>query len=217
MGWPPIPDWSANDVGTAPFDVSDEMIVSKAARSPNFQTGVAGWKIDGDGTAEFQDATIRGTLNADDIVSGTLDALNLIADLALTLDMLSDPVHSGGANDSSTNDSLTTTPTKVASATITIPTWVGSIDILVVGTAQLTNSSGATQSIAVSARVAGTSTGAMQGTDCANGEITSVVHVRHRTIVAPGASVEVAAYTYTTVGTNSVNFSAIDAMVTGVR
>ncbi len=44
-------------------------------QSDNFVTGSAGWRIERNtGSVEFQDATIRGTLNASDLVSGTLDA-----------------------------------------------------------------------------------------------------------------------------------------------
>ena len=46
-------------------------------KSYNFSTGSAGWAINSDGTAEFQDATIRGTLNASDITAGTLDASSI--------------------------------------------------------------------------------------------------------------------------------------------
>lgn len=42
--------------------------------SDNFVTGTSGWQINRDtGSVEFQDATIRGTLNASDITSGTLN------------------------------------------------------------------------------------------------------------------------------------------------
>lgn len=47
--------------------------------SSNFVTGVSGWQITGAGVAEFQSATIRGTLNADDITVGTLDAARIAA------------------------------------------------------------------------------------------------------------------------------------------
>jgi len=42
-------------------------------KSNNFATGSAGWQIKADGTAEFQNATIRGSLNASDISGGTLN------------------------------------------------------------------------------------------------------------------------------------------------
>lgn len=49
--------------------------IQKNLQSDNFVTGTSGWEINRDtGSVEFQDATIRGTLNADDIVAGTLDA-----------------------------------------------------------------------------------------------------------------------------------------------
>jgi hypothetical protein len=46
-------------------------------RSDNYVTGTSGWIIKSDGSAEFQNATIRGSLNANDITTGTLDANNV--------------------------------------------------------------------------------------------------------------------------------------------
>ena len=46
-------------------------------QSYNFSTGSAGWQIAADGSAEFQNATIRGSLNASDMQTGTLDASNV--------------------------------------------------------------------------------------------------------------------------------------------
>jgi hypothetical protein len=43
-------------------------------KSSNYSTGSAGWAITSDGTAEFQNATIRGSLNASDITAGTLSS-----------------------------------------------------------------------------------------------------------------------------------------------
>jgi|TARA_B100000902_G_scaffold47553_1_gene54774 hypothetical protein len=43
-------------------------------RSSNYATGTAGWRINSDGVAEFQNATIRGSLNASDITAGTLSS-----------------------------------------------------------------------------------------------------------------------------------------------
>ena len=49
--------------------------VTADIESDNYVAGVAGWKIERDtGNAEFQDAIIRGTLNAADITAGTLNA-----------------------------------------------------------------------------------------------------------------------------------------------
>jgi hypothetical protein len=46
-------------------------------RSDNYVTGTSGWIIKSDGSAEFRNATIRGSLNANDITTGTLDANNV--------------------------------------------------------------------------------------------------------------------------------------------
>src|SRR5262245_5325450 len=42
--------------------VAGTTLVRNAIQSDNFRTGVSGWRIKRDGTAEFQDATIRGQL-----------------------------------------------------------------------------------------------------------------------------------------------------------
>ena len=48
--------------------------ISATLQSDNFSSGSAGWQINRvTGSAEFQDVTVRGTLNASDITSGTLD------------------------------------------------------------------------------------------------------------------------------------------------
>lgn len=52
--------------------------VTADIESDNYVAGTSGWKIERDtGNAEFQDATIRGTLVADDITTGTLNALRI--------------------------------------------------------------------------------------------------------------------------------------------
>ena len=49
--------------------------ISATLQSDNFSSGSAGWQINrATGSAEFQDVVVRGTLNASDITTGTLDA-----------------------------------------------------------------------------------------------------------------------------------------------
>jgi hypothetical protein len=48
--------------------------VSSVLQSTNYVAGSAGWAIKGDGVAEFSAASIRGTLTADKISGGTLNA-----------------------------------------------------------------------------------------------------------------------------------------------
>jgi len=60
---------------TAP---SGAIQVTADIESDNYVAGTSGWKIERDtGDAEFQNAIIRGTLNATDITAGTLSAANI--------------------------------------------------------------------------------------------------------------------------------------------
>lgn len=49
-----------------------ELEVSKYIRSTTFSSGSAGWAIEADGTAEFNDVIVRGTIEASDIYANTL-------------------------------------------------------------------------------------------------------------------------------------------------
>lgn len=89
-------------------------------RSSNYVTGNSGWIINSDGSAEFQSATIRGTLNASDITTGTLDASGItvsnLSASSITSGSLSADRISGGTIDANnvTIDNLT-----VSSANVT--------------------------------------------------------------------------------------------------
>ena len=89
-------------------------------RSSNYVTGNTGWIINSDGSAEFQSATIRGTLNASDITTGTLDASGItvsnLSASSITSGSLSADRISGGTIDANnvTIDNLT-----VSSANVT--------------------------------------------------------------------------------------------------
>lgn len=53
-----------------PFDnpiVAGTTLIRDAIKSPNYESGVAGWSINKDGTAEFQDAIVRADLAADNV------------------------------------------------------------------------------------------------------------------------------------------------------
>lgn len=45
--------------------VEDTTMVIPAIQSPNYEPGVSGWSINGDGSAEFSDAAVRGELLVD--------------------------------------------------------------------------------------------------------------------------------------------------------
>ena len=79
-----------------------------AIQSPNFVTTVSGWTINADGSAEFNNLTIRGTFSGTDYIlsaaglflySGTPAAGNLIASIApasVTADSFANTVKGGG-------------------------------------------------------------------------------------------------------------------------
>jgi len=54
------------------LNVEMNLTTGGTIKSNNYVTGTSGWKIDNDGSAEFQNAIIRGSLNANDITAGIL-------------------------------------------------------------------------------------------------------------------------------------------------
>jgi len=77
-----VNDLSADKL-TSGSIIGGEIIVGSSSntsgfiKSQNYSSGSAGWQISPDGSAEFQNATIRGTLNAADITAGTLNVNRL--------------------------------------------------------------------------------------------------------------------------------------------
>jgi len=77
-----VNDLSADKL-TSGSIIGGEIIVGSGSntsgfiKSQNYSSGSAGWQISPDGSAEFQNATIRGTLNAADITAGTLNVNRL--------------------------------------------------------------------------------------------------------------------------------------------
>ncbi len=83
-----VKEWSSNFTVTIDGVTSAQTIVfttpsgaiqvTADLESDNYVAGTSGWKIErATGNAEFQDATIRGTLVADDITTGTLNGNNV--------------------------------------------------------------------------------------------------------------------------------------------
>ena len=99
-------------------------------KSYNFSSGSAGWAINADGSAEFDAAVIRGTLDASQINVTNLDATNITAgtlsmnrlDLAqiLTVGEAADDVNSGSTTiDGGNITTGTITSTQISANTIT--------------------------------------------------------------------------------------------------
>jgi hypothetical protein len=74
-----ITDLSASKLTAGDITVGLNVDTGGSIQSANYVAGSTGWKINYDGSAEFQNATIRGTLNADDITAGTLSADRIAA------------------------------------------------------------------------------------------------------------------------------------------
>ena len=92
------------------LNVSGDTGNDSSIRSSNYSAGSAGWKINSDGVAEFQNATIRGSLNASDITSGTLSSDRLDTDFIAVGGAASD-VNSGSTTidgDNITTGTITT-------------------------------------------------------------------------------------------------------------
>jgi len=71
-----------NGAETARFTEDDARIgniriIPNAIESFNYMEGVAGFHINSDGNAEFNNVIVRGTLNADDIIAGTVTVTRL--------------------------------------------------------------------------------------------------------------------------------------------
>ncbi|CAB4135620.1 Intramolecular chaperone auto-processing domain containing protein [uncultured Caudovirales phage] len=68
---------TANEIlaGTITADelAANIVLVNNVIASSNYVTGVSGWAIDGDGTAEFANTSIRGTIQADSLTTPGID------------------------------------------------------------------------------------------------------------------------------------------------
>lgn len=53
-------------------------LIRPAIKSPNFVTGVSGWTINRDGSAEFNNVVVRGTIVAGSISAGSIGSSNIV-------------------------------------------------------------------------------------------------------------------------------------------
>ena len=71
---------TANEIAagtiTADLLAANFVLVNNIISSNNYVTGVSGWAINSDGTAEFDSASIRGTITADQIYINALNYWN---------------------------------------------------------------------------------------------------------------------------------------------
>ncbi len=182
-------------------------------RSSNYVTGNTGWIINSDGSAEFQSATIRGTLNASDITTGTLDASGItvsnLSASSITSGSLSADRISGGTIDANnvTIDNLT-----VSSANVT-----GSFNASVINAGTLSsdripdlNASKITAGTMSADRISGgTITGTTMSADLISGGSISADLIS-------GGSIDAGLITSGTMSANRISGGSIDAgLLTG--
>jgi hypothetical protein len=167
------------------------------------------------------DAVTADKVAANAIVTDSIVAANVttakINDQAVDIQRMLNPVHVDALESDVVGDaSLTTTATKIASATFSIPSWVGEVAVMAFAYTQFTNGSGANQGVVSSARIGGLDDGGAQQ-DAANATTASALHVDERTISAPGSTLEVANYVKTSTGTNGSNQNTVWGFLAGVR
>lgn len=170
--------------------------------------------------------TSNGQINARDIRQKAIKALHMTADsvqtaaieaLAVTEAKIEDPVWTYAAEAPTVAGvALTTTATEWISHIIDVPSWVGTISILSIGTLQPRNSSGGVQGYRLSVRYNDIQSGLASG-DVPDGSIGGVFHFESLQLSSPGSTVQVSVYAHTATGTNSDNFLALDIIAFGVR
>jgi len=72
-----IVDLSIGKLTVGNLNVKMNLTSGGSIKSNNYSAGSTGWKIDNNGSAEFQDVTIRGSLNAYDIDAGVLSGIDV--------------------------------------------------------------------------------------------------------------------------------------------
>lgn len=100
---------------------------SSIIKSANFSAGSAGWQILGNGNAEFNNVTVRGTINASDITAGTLDVARLGANTIESVKLAVATVETSRLANNAVSDAVTyTSATGSAGSDSTEITYVNS-------------------------------------------------------------------------------------------
>jgi hypothetical protein len=147
--------------------------------------------------------TSDGVIRSSDVANDAV-ITRCVDGQAITVTELEDPVFAEIASTNFLNISLTTSYADAITDTITVPSWVGDLDVLLVSDAQITNGSGALQSVICRNTVGGTVLGAGVH-DVTNGETGQVSKASGRSISSPGATVAVLTEAKVGASTNSNN------------
>ena len=101
------------------LDASGDTGNDSIIKSSNYVTGSTGWAINSDGSAEFRNATIRGSLNASDITAGTLSSDRLDTSFIAVGGAASDVNSNSTTIDGGKITADSITASQIASSTIT--------------------------------------------------------------------------------------------------
>ena len=196
----------------------------KDIQSDNFAVGSAGWRIRRDtGNAEFNDVAVRGTLNATDIVAGTL-SVDRIADASITgpkvvdqgidIQRMLNPVYVEVTRGTE-GATVTTTATNRATGTFTIPTFVGTASFFVVGS-MWKSSWAATQLAQLQIFVGGSGRDFTSHT-VTSGETTMAQQAAEWEITSPGATVDFLVKVNTNTSSETICSMVTTGIAVGVR
>lgn len=140
-----------------------------------------------------------------------------IADVAVTVEKTDEPVYVTTIVVPQIADvALTTTETEFMSATVDIPSWVGTISLDVISTLRIRNTSGGAQGFQIWLYANGVFMASGQ-TDAVNNGFMTLTTPGMVDISTPGASVEVTANFKVVSGTNSDNVGTLRVQALGVR
>ncbi len=137
----------------------------------------------------------------------------VIEDQAVDIERMLNPVFAETLR-GSWSGTITTTLTHRAAASYTVPSWVGSLSILGVGTVSVTGDS--TQTVTCGLYINGGAT-FLAAEDIISGELRTIIRNSESTITSPGATIEVKMQVGTGTG-NETNASAVtESIAVGVR
>jgi hypothetical protein len=102
-------------------------------KSSNYVAGSSGWSIDGAGSAEFRNVTVRGNLDASNLQAGTISALRFGNDTISTGPIIANSVTYSNAVKATVNVA-NTSGTQTQIGTITVPASSYRGPIFVIGT-----------------------------------------------------------------------------------
>ncbi len=165
--------------------------------------------------ANVGDAT---AVHWDDLYARRKVGTLIIEDQAVDIERLLDPIHQDGGNNSVGNSTVNTTQSEATSVTLSIPSWVGVLNSILVGGLQMTEAS-AERLVTLVPIIAGT-TGDTVNQEISNAGITETITFsvqQHRGIVSPGSSVKWSLESKVSTGSNTTNQHGLSVLTTGER